>query len=93
MEKENYDPYAFIAFLLSLCSSLNLQALHAGGVRDEVWTLVWAGLPGDLKGFLRILNAVLKGTGRHWQVLGSKLLCQIYNLKATSGYSVGDELE
>lgn len=82
-----------ITFSPSFCSCLNLQALLEGGVRDKVWTLVWAGLPGDLKGSLRILNAVLKGAGRHWQVLGSKLLCQIYNLKATSGYSVGDKLK
>lgn len=31
--------------------------------------------------------------GRHLQVLGSKLLCQIYNVKNTSGYGAGDGLE
>lgn len=61
-------------------------------VTDKAREFAWAGLPSDLKTFLGILNAV-SVTGRYWQVLGSKLLRQIYNLKATFGYSVEDKLE
>lgn len=50
-----------VPFFPPLHPSFNPAALCEGVVRDKVWEFVWAGLPSDLKAFLRTVNAALKG--------------------------------